>query len=333
MTVLGTYTPVRETGNGSKVDFDFSFKVLQASDLDVGKVLNSTEVKTDMVLGVDYTVALNTVTDGGTVTYTVAPTALQDSWIGRAVPATQAQDIPTNGVFREVQVENALDKATMVLQQHEEILSRCVKTDEVSSTTPDQLVAAIAAAAVSTAADASTCTTKAGEASASAAAAAASAATLTFASQAEAEAGLIETKGMNPLRTAQAIAALAPTPTIASQAEAEAGTDNTKMMTSLRVKEGVAVHKALGAWASKTPGTIYQAATDGFVVCRSYSAAGATVSLVATDGSTPPTTYIAYQDVPAGASGSVCSPIRKGDYYIGQATGTTATVYFIALGT
>lgn len=133
MAVLGTYTPIREAGNGSKVDFDFSFKVIEASDLSVGKILNSTEVKTDMVLGVDYTVTINPTTDGGTVTYMVAPTALQDSWIGRVVPATQAQDIPTNGLFRETQVENALDKITMVVQQQQEEIDRCVKLPDISS--------------------------------------------------------------------------------------------------------------------------------------------------------------------------------------------------------
>lgn len=133
MTILGAYTPAREAGNGSKVAFDFGFKIFSASDLSVGKILKSTEVKTTLTLGVDYTVAINAVTDGGTVTYTVAPTALQDSWIGRSMALTQEQDIPTNGPFREVQVENGLDKAMMILQEQADAIGRSVKLPDVST--------------------------------------------------------------------------------------------------------------------------------------------------------------------------------------------------------
>jgi hypothetical protein len=211
MAVQGTYTPVREAGNGSKVDFDFDFKVIQASDLSVGKILNSTEVKTTLTLGVDYTVSINTVTDGGTVTYMVAPTALQDSWIGRAVPATQETDIPTNSIFREVQVENALDKLTMVVQQNEEEIARCVKLPDTSTgvepilPTPEdgRILSWSGTSGLMVNTDLLPGPTgPQGPAGADGIFTA-------IASQAEAEAGAENTKGMTPLRVAEAIAALA----------------------------------------------------------------------------------------------------------------------------
>src|SRR6185312_5437611 len=61
-----------------------------------------------------------------------------------------------------------------------------------------------------------------------------------IASQAEAEAGAINTKAMTPQRTAQEIAALQVIKAIASQVEAEAGTDNIKGMTPLRVAQAIA---------------------------------------------------------------------------------------------
>lgn len=130
MAVTDDYAPVREAGNGVKVDFDANFPVIQATDVKVGKILNSTNAKTDMVYGVDYTVTINQSNNRPTVHYAVAPTALQDSWIGRNVPNTQTATIPTNNVFREVQVNNALDKHTMVDQQLQEQINRCIKLSE-----------------------------------------------------------------------------------------------------------------------------------------------------------------------------------------------------------
>lgn len=65
--------------------------------------------------------------------------------------------------------------------------------------------------------------------------------TLALATQAEAEAGIENTKYMSALRVAQAIAAQSPVASIASQAQAEAGTDNLTMMTPLRVAQSIAV--------------------------------------------------------------------------------------------
>lgn len=71
---------------------------------------------------------------------------------------------------------------------------------------------------------------------------------VSIASQAEAEAGIQNTKMMTALRTKQAITAQvpalvtagAPAEVVASQVEAEAGADNTKMMTALRAAQAIA---------------------------------------------------------------------------------------------
>lgn len=131
MGVTSSYAPKREVGNGSKVDFDFDFKIFEAADLKVYKLVTATGVATLQTLGVDYTLkSINTTTEGGTITYTTAPTALQTSWIGRNVALTQPTDIPSVNIFREVQVENGLDRGIMIAQQLSEESGRTLQYGE-----------------------------------------------------------------------------------------------------------------------------------------------------------------------------------------------------------
>jgi len=125
-TVASTYTPVQVAASGTEDEFDFTFKVFNASELEVALVDQTTLVATAQTLGSDYTVALNTSTPGGTVTFLSAPADTNDVSIRRAMPVTQTADIPAGGLFREVQIENALDKTVMILQDHDEQLDRAV---------------------------------------------------------------------------------------------------------------------------------------------------------------------------------------------------------------
>lgn len=86
---------------------------------------------------------------------------------------------------------------------------------------------------------------------------------LELATQAEAEAGVDNTKFMSPLRTAQAIAIQSPIPGIASEAEAIAGVDNTTIMTPLRVNQvsGQTVSAQPGGRLSLTSGSSVMAAS------------------------------------------------------------------------
>lgn len=106
------------TGNGSTVDFAFTFKVFSASDLEV--YLDGV-LKT---LTTHYTVAIDASVEGGTVTFVTAPAASVSVLIKRVLAYTQPSDLPTEGNFPEITVENALDRATMLIVQLKEILSR-----------------------------------------------------------------------------------------------------------------------------------------------------------------------------------------------------------------
>lgn len=129
MSVSNETNKVRTQGNGSETVFSFSFKIFSKTDLEVYKVVRSTDVETLMVVDVDYTVSINTVTEGGTVTFTVAPTALQDAFIKRVLDLTQPTVIPTESNFPEKSVENELDRGRMLDIQLKEEIDRCIKQD------------------------------------------------------------------------------------------------------------------------------------------------------------------------------------------------------------
>lgn len=197
MALSSTTNKVREQGNGVKVAFDTTFPVQEAAHLEVYKVVRATDASTLQTITTNYTVAINTVTRIATVTYVVAPTALEDSLIVRTVPLTQGADIPTNNIFREVQIENALDKQMMALQQVSERIDRTVLLPIASTVSELELPIPETGSVLAWNSTADGLENKT----------IAELGALEKASQAEAEAGSNDTKYMTPLKTAQAIAA------------------------------------------------------------------------------------------------------------------------------
>lgn len=179
MSVTSQINRIREQGNGSKTAFDFSFPIFSATDLQVYKVVRATDIETLQTITTDYSVSINTSTEGGTVTYVTAPTSLQDSLIVRVLDFTQGAVLPTEGNFREDQVEDQLDRAVMRDIQLQEQIDRCVQVgiaeDSISVEELTDAVADAEASATAAAASAAAASSSASDASASAAAAAASA--------------------------------------------------------------------------------------------------------------------------------------------------------------
>jgi len=82
----------------------------------------------------------------------------------------------------------------------------------------------------------------------------------------------------------------------------------------------------LGAWETKADNTVYQAATDGFVLCKGDQ----DVTVVGyTDGSNPPGTERIRQASSQYSINSFTMPVRKNDYW--KVTGGV-TIYWIPLG-
>lgn len=128
MAIFDEYEPKREAGNDVKVAFDFPFKIFNEVDLEVFKIDTSVtpNVETSQVLNTDYTVSINTVTNGGTVTYAVAPTSDDDSFISRVTTETQPSRLPAVGKMPQVTVENMADRNCILIQNLSEVVSRSI---------------------------------------------------------------------------------------------------------------------------------------------------------------------------------------------------------------
>jgi len=80
-----------------------------------------------------------------------------------------------------------------------------------------------------------------------------------------------------------------------------------------RISAALPDDDAFGSWASKSNDTVYQAATDGFVIA--YKAGDADYLAGYTDGSNPPTTLRVRARGLGGNQVSITMPVKKSDYW------------------
>lgn len=118
--------------DGVQRQFPFSFYALTKDSISVfaGKTLLSS----------GYSISLASNGEGGTVTFTKAPAKGTRIAVLRTEAIDQRTDIQNNTAFHPEIVENALDKLTMVCQQLDEELGRCVKVDVASGEDPERVV-------------------------------------------------------------------------------------------------------------------------------------------------------------------------------------------------
>ena len=165
------------TGTGSTSAFPFSFKVFTSADVTVVRA-DTLAVETTLVLNSDYTVALNADQDntpGGTVTLT-APlaTGFKLVLVG-GLQYSQGTDLPTGGAFNATNVEDALDRITILTQQLDEQAGRALQVPVTSALTSDQLIVDLQSGAATASAAAASASASATSASSSATSASSSA--------------------------------------------------------------------------------------------------------------------------------------------------------------
>jgi len=118
MSVASTNPLNAYVGNGGQVAFDFSFKVIAATDVlvyvETGEGTDEYDLK---VYGTDYTVAANPTDENGTVTMTVAPALGVKIKILRSTEMTQPSRLPLEEKMPARVIENALDKLTLMVQE------------------------------------------------------------------------------------------------------------------------------------------------------------------------------------------------------------------------
>jgi hypothetical protein len=142
-------------GNGTTTVFPFAFKVFIASDLLLVKLTVSTSIETTLVLTTDYTVTLNQDQDsnpGGTVTLVAGALAAGFNLVVTSnLPELQQTDLTNQGGFYPDVINDALDRATIQIQQLQVAVDRAALVPITSTVSTASLVADIVRLAASAA--------------------------------------------------------------------------------------------------------------------------------------------------------------------------------------
>lgn len=123
MSVTSETLATEQAGNGSKVAFDFSFKILAESDLVVYKK-SAAGVYTLQTLNTHYTVEFDSDAETGTVTFTTAPVSSGAAAIIRSTEQTQDNVLPRESPMPEETIEEMVDRLTLIVQELQEKLDR-----------------------------------------------------------------------------------------------------------------------------------------------------------------------------------------------------------------
>lgn len=118
MTVSTTSNRQSATGDGSTTSFAYTFRILQAADMDV--------YKNGSLQATGYTVNIDSDGVGGTVVFGTAPANGDTLLFIRTCDFTQETALPTEGNLPETTIENVFDKLTMLAQQVNEKIGRAL---------------------------------------------------------------------------------------------------------------------------------------------------------------------------------------------------------------
>ena len=131
MTVSSSTSRVSYNGNGSTTVFAYTFRVFDQDDLTV-IIRSANGTETVKTITTHYTVSGVGSAGGGNVTMLTAPASGETITILREQDLIQELDIVPNDPFPASSVEDALDKLTFMVQQHEETLGRTIKASRTN---------------------------------------------------------------------------------------------------------------------------------------------------------------------------------------------------------
>ncbi len=134
------------SGGGSTTTFDFTFPIIDTSDLEVYHRVDSTGVETLLTETTEYALSAtnNDYSSGGTIT-TVGTYASGITLVAlRNIPDSQNAVLQDSGVLRLAALEDAYDKLTMLHEQQQEEIDRCLKypvsdADSLSAELPNSV--------------------------------------------------------------------------------------------------------------------------------------------------------------------------------------------------
>ena len=135
MTVANNYAPIKQECNGATTSFSFDFPALTADEIMVYKNNGEEEVLVDKS---EYSVEFNT--NGGAVVFETAPEAGTILAITRLVDLSQQVPFKTSSGFPAALIEECFDKLTLIAQQQQQTLERCVKVEVTGNQEPQELI-------------------------------------------------------------------------------------------------------------------------------------------------------------------------------------------------
>ena len=145
-TISSTTCRTECSCNGSTTEFAFSFPIIETDDLIVIHRIDSNGVESVLTETTDYSLSAtnNDYSSGGTVTtvstYDTGVTLI----LLRNTDMDQDSDLEDSGVLRLETLEDEFDKLTMIVQELQEELNRCIKypkgdDDDLSSELPNSV--------------------------------------------------------------------------------------------------------------------------------------------------------------------------------------------------
>lgn len=132
MTLSTTTNRIQYSGNGATTGFSFPYYFLLDADL-VVIVTSSAGVETVNTLTTDYTISGAGAQAGGTVTMLTAPASGETLTIYRDAAVTQDLDLVENDPLPAEEIEERLDKLTMLVQRTKDRLDRALILKESDS--------------------------------------------------------------------------------------------------------------------------------------------------------------------------------------------------------
>ena len=133
MPVINEANKVLLNANGVLTDFNFDFKYFENEDLIV-KTVTPSGVETLVELNTDYTVSSDDKNAGGTIVFSTAP-ATGKVLIKRTLPLEQGANFRPVSGFPEQVITDGFDRGTMVAQDLQEQINRCMILPESSTIT------------------------------------------------------------------------------------------------------------------------------------------------------------------------------------------------------
>ena len=143
MTVSSSTNKASYNGNGSTTVFAYNFKIFDQDDLTV-IIRSATGTETVKTITTDYTVSGVGNDGGGNVTMGTAPASGETITILREQDLVQELYLVPNDPFPANLMEDALDRLTFMVQQHDEELARSIKASKTNTITSTEFTVSAA---------------------------------------------------------------------------------------------------------------------------------------------------------------------------------------------